>query len=78
MVAAGITVHAIFALLGVIPSERPALGDQVAFAIDYTFWLNCVFLMVAAVLLSIHWRGSRSTERGKDGSRRASGPATGS
>jgi uncharacterized membrane protein YraQ (UPF0718 family) len=57
MVAAGITVHYIFAALGIIPSERPSLSEMVHFQIDYTFWLNVAFALVGAALLWLHFRG---------------------
>ncbi len=37
MVVAGVSVHGIFALLGIIPTERPQLAELVRFQIDYTF-----------------------------------------
>lgn len=57
MVAAGITVHYLFALVGLIPEQRPALEEMVRFAIDHTFFLNLAFLAVAAGLLWLHFRG---------------------
>ena len=58
MVAAGITVHYLFALVGMIPTERPSLQEMVRFAFDYTFFLNLAFLAAAAALLWLHFRGS--------------------
>lgn len=57
MVAAGVTVHYLFAALGAIPTDRPSLQEMVRFQIDYTFFLNLAFLAVAAVLLWLHFRG---------------------
>lgn len=57
MVAAGITIHYLFALFGMIPERRPALDKMVRFAIDHTFFLNLVFLAVAGALLWLHVRG---------------------
>ena len=57
MVAAGITVHYLFALFGAIPTERPSLQEMVRFGIDYTFFLNIAFLIVAAALLRLHFKG---------------------
>ncbi len=65
MVVAGLTVHALFALLGQIPTARPALSEQVHFAIDYTFWLNIVFLVIGAALLTLHLRGPKHEEQGQ-------------
>ncbi|PWG01952.1 permease [Sphingosinicella humi] len=58
MVAAGVTVHYLFALAGAIPEQRPALEEMVRFAIDYTFFLNLGFAAVAAVLIWMAVRGS--------------------
>ena len=58
MVAAGITVHYLFAALGIIPTERPSLGEMVHFKIDYTFWFNLAFLALGAGLLWLHFRGA--------------------
>lgn len=56
MVAAGITVHYLFELTGLMPAARPAVEDMVRFAIDYTFFLNLSFLVVAATLFVLHFR----------------------
>lgn len=60
MVAAGVTVHYLFAAVGQIPTERPALGEMVHFGVDHTLFLNLAFLVVAAVLLWLWVRGRRS------------------
>lgn len=56
MVAAGVSVHYLFAAVGAIPTARPALQEMVAFEIDYTFWLNVAFLVVGAALVWVHAR----------------------
>lgn len=60
MVTAGITVHYIFALLSILPSGRPSLGEIVRFEIDYTFWLNIVFVIIGAVLIYLYWQGKKA------------------
>jgi len=57
MVAAGVTVHGLFAVLGLIPAARLSLTELVRFQIDYTFWLNILFAVVGGGLLYLHWRG---------------------
>lgn len=57
MVAAGVTVHYLFAGLGIIPTVRPTLTEMVAFGIDYTFWLNVVFGLIGGTLLVLRARG---------------------
>ncbi|MEP5975665.1 MAG: permease [Nitratireductor sp.] len=63
MVAAGVTVHYIYALLGIVPTQRPALQEMVRFSIDYTFFLNVAFLIVAALLVWLHLDGGRARSR---------------
>lgn len=57
MVAAGITIHYLFALVGMIPERRPSLDEMVRFAIDHTFFLNIAFLLVAGMLFWLHFGG---------------------
>ena len=59
MVAAGITVHYLFALVGMIPTERPSLQEMVRFSIDYTFFLNLIFLVIGAILIWLHLRNAK-------------------
>lgn len=63
MVTAGITVHYLFALMGMLPEQRPSLEEMVRFAIDHTFFLNLAFLAVAAALLWLHFRGGGPDHR---------------
>ena len=78
MVAAGITVHHLFALVGMFPTERPSLREMVRFAINYTFFLNFVLLAAAAALLWLHFRGDgegrTSQDRERSGGRRSARP----
>lgn len=70
MVAAGVTVHYLYALLGILPTARPALAEMVKFSIDYTFWLNLAFAAVAAGLLWLHSASrSRGAARAEEGAR---------
>ncbi|MBI1406141.1 MAG: transporter [Caulobacter sp.] len=57
MVAAGVSVHYLFALVGQIPTDRPQVGQMVRFAIDHTFFLNLAFIAVAAAMVWLHLRG---------------------
>lgn len=59
MVAAGITVHYLFAAAGQIPTERPAVEEMVRFAVDHTLFLNIGFLIAAAALLWLHFRPAK-------------------
>lgn len=68
MVAAGITVYYLFAVVGTIPERRPSLDEMVRFSIDHTFFLNLIFVFAAAALAWLHFRGggpSPQTERAR-------------
>jgi hypothetical protein len=64
MVAAGVTVHWVFAAFGAIPTARPeSLADMMSFGVDtHTFWLNVVFIPVGLALLYIRWRNKDKGE----------------
>lgn len=59
MVAAGVTVHYLFAMFGALPVERPDVSDMVRFAVDHTFFLNAAFAVVAAALVLLHLRARK-------------------
>ncbi|MGH7481820.1 MAG: permease, partial [Longimicrobiales bacterium] len=63
MVVAGVTVHYAFAAVGIMPTERPTLREMVAFQIDYTFWLNVIFVLLAAGLLVLRTRSQAGGDR---------------
>lgn len=52
LVATAIVMHYGFAILGILPNSAAATSPQSTerFAIDYTFWLNLVFLAATGVL----------------------------
>jgi hypothetical protein len=56
IVATALTLHAAFTLLGITPESARAVSEIARFEIDYTFWLNLVFVMVAAGLVWLHRR----------------------
>lgn len=62
MVGAGVTVHYIYKLCGLLPTARPALQEMVRFGVDYTLWLNIAFLLAGAALFYLHFRGSDERE----------------
>lgn len=76
MVAAGVTVHYLYALTGLTPTERPSLQEMVRFAVDHTFFLNLAFGALAGWLLYLNFSGGRGTEaRGRRSGRQAHGRA---
>jgi len=57
MAAAGVTVHYLYELFGMMPTARPALSEITRFEIDYTFWLNLIFVALGIALLLLRRRG---------------------
>ncbi len=57
LVATALTMHYSFSLLGILPESSAAgsAADTQRFAIDYTFWLNLVFLALTGVLAWLHF-----------------------
>jgi uncharacterized membrane protein YraQ (UPF0718 family) len=67
MVAAGITIHYLYAFTGMTPTERPSLQEMVGFAFDHTFFLNLIFGALAAWLLWLRFRGGGRERRSGGG-----------
>lgn len=74
MVAAGITVHYLYALTGLMPTERPSLQEMVRFAIGHTFILNLAFGALAVSLFRLHSSGGHG-RHGHDHAHHAHGRA---
>jgi uncharacterized protein len=56
MVTAGYLVEIIFGGLGLVPNRATARVAVTGISLDYTTWLNIVFLLIAAVLVVRFWR----------------------
>ncbi|MFC8503259.1 permease [Pedococcus sp. NPDC057267] len=52
MVLTGYAVELLFRPLGLVPEKRSATVTEASFTWDYTTWLNLVFLVLAAVLVT--------------------------
>ena len=52
MVLTGYAVELVFRPLGLVPHERAATVTEASFTWNYTTWLNLVFLVLAAVLVT--------------------------
>lgn len=64
-VGAGIIMHTLFWLLGLIPEPKAGRVEELArFAIDYTFFLNLAALALTGVLVWLGMRGSGQSARG--------------
>ncbi len=56
MVATALVLNALFHVFGVIPESGRAVADVVQFKIDYTFWLNIMFVSLALWLTYLNRR----------------------
>ena len=56
IVATSLIIHSIFDLLGVTPESGRQVQDVVRFAVDYTFFLNILFVALASLMV---WIGAK-------------------
>ena len=57
-VGAGIIIHALFWLVGLIPEPKRGTVQEIAqFRIDYVFFLNLAAIAITSALLWLAWRG---------------------
>jgi uncharacterized protein len=63
-VVTGIVIHGLFALLGLIPEGARSVEEMATFAIDYTFWLNLVSVIVVAVMFVLARRAKMRSHAG--------------
>lgn len=59
IVVTALSLHGLFSLLSITPQSGRKVGEIVAFKVDYTFYLNVFFSLVAAawIILSHRMRG---------------------
>jgi uncharacterized membrane protein YraQ (UPF0718 family) len=62
IVATALILHVGFGLLGITPESRRAVEDVVRFALDYTFWLNLLMVLVTVVMVYLHRQHLRQHE----------------
>lgn len=68
LVATAIVMHYGFSLFGLLPqSADKAMKDTQRFAIDYTFWLNLVFLAISGVLAWLRFGGKNNQNHQQHG-----------
>lgn len=57
LILSSLLLHTGFSLTGFLPTELPdAIQSQEFFSLDYSFWLNLLFLVVTGVLLWFHFK----------------------
>lgn len=56
IVATALLLTGSFELLGIVPESDRAVSEIAQFEIDYTFWLNLLFISVAGWLIWLRWR----------------------
>ena len=61
-VVTGIVVHGMFSLAGLLPKDARRLEEMATFAIDYTFWLNVVSVIVVAVMVILARRAKAEAQ----------------
>lgn len=66
IVLTAVAIQYAFSALGITPESSRRAGEVAQFALDYTFYMNAVFVLVAAVLLWLNRRHRRATDSGMD------------
>ncbi len=66
IVPTALILHYLFAALGITPESSRKVGDVAHFAFDYTFYMNIVFVAVAAAVVWLHRRHCREQDGGMD------------
>ena len=66
IVITALAMHYLFAALGITPQSSKQFGNVTQFALDYTFYMNALFVCLAAGLVWLHKRHQRETQNGMD------------
>ncbi len=74
IVITAITLHALFAVLGITPESSRAVHEVSRFAVDYTFWLNLAMVILAGVMVWLHRAHAREHLEGGMDHDESSGP----
>ncbi len=73
IVATALALHYSFAALDWLPEGQQDVREVAQFAVDYTFWMNLVFVALAGSLVWLHRRHKRAQEDGGGHGRRHGG-----
>jgi hypothetical protein len=66
IVLTALILHYLFQNLGIMPESSRQLGEVTQFAVDYTLFLNIFFVIVASVMVWLHFRHIRQHKGGMD------------
>lgn len=66
IVLTALAVHYSFTVLGIAPESSRRVNEVAQFALDYTFYMNVVFTLVATVLIWLNKRHNREAHSGMD------------
>jgi len=64
IVLTALVLHNVFGIFGIIPESGRKVGEVAQFALDYTFYLNIVFVALAGGLVWLNGRHERESETG--------------
>jgi heme/copper-type cytochrome/quinol oxidase subunit 2 len=64
IVLTALILHYLFKVLGIMPGSQQQLGEVTRFAIDYTFYLNLFFVLVAGAMVWLHIGYKRQNRSG--------------
>ena len=62
IVLTALILNGLFSFLGIVPESRRVVSEITQFKIDYTFWMNLVFVWIAAGLVWLHKKYLQSHE----------------
>jgi hypothetical protein len=60
IVLTALVMHTAFTALGIVPESGREISQVTRFALDYTFYLNIVFVIVAGVMVWLHRRHTQA------------------
>jgi len=60
IVATALILNGLFSLLGIVPESARVVSEITQFKIDYTFWMNIGFTVIAGVLVWLHKKYKQS------------------
>lgn len=62
IVLTALILNGLFSFLGIVPESRRVVSEITQFKIDYTFWMNLVFVWIAGGLVWLHKKYLQSHE----------------